>query len=40
MNVIARFDAGAQNLHVTSRRIEELVNEAREKGRKPREALI
>ena len=28
------FDAGAQNLHVTSRRIEELVDEAQAKGRK------
>ena len=31
---IARYDAGAQNLHVTSRRIEELVDEARESRRK------
>jgi len=31
---IARFDAGALNLRVTSRRIEELVDEAREKRRK------
>jgi len=31
---IARHDAGAQNLHTTSGRIEELVAEAREKGRK------
>jgi hypothetical protein len=31
---IARHDAGAQNLQVTSGRIEELVDEAREKGRK------
>jgi len=28
VEAIARFDAGAQNLHVTSRRIEELVDEA------------
>jgi hypothetical protein len=34
VEAIARFDAGAQNLHVTSRRIEELVDEARVKGRK------
>src|SRR5947208_3223242 len=34
VEAIARFDAGAQNLHVTSRRIEELVDEARGKGRK------
>jgi len=34
VEAIARFDAGAQNLHVTSHRIEELVDEAREKGRK------
>jgi hypothetical protein len=31
---IARFDAGAKNLMVTSRRIEELVDEARANGRK------
>jgi hypothetical protein len=29
VEAIGRFDAGAQNLHVTSRRIEELVDEAR-----------
>ena len=29
VEAIARFDAGAQNLHVTSGRIEELVDEAR-----------
>ena len=34
VEAIARYDAGAQNLHVTSRRIEELVDEARESGRK------
>ena len=34
VEAIARFDAGAQNLHVTSRRIEELVDEARAIGRK------
>jgi hypothetical protein len=34
VEAIARFDAGAQNLHVTSRRIEELVEEAQAKGRK------
>ena len=34
VEAIARHDAGAQNLHVTSRRIEELGDEAREKGRK------
>ncbi|MEI8314836.1 MAG: DUF2075 domain-containing protein [Verrucomicrobiota bacterium] len=34
VEAIARFDAGAQNLHVTSRRIEDLVDEAKEKGRK------
>ncbi len=34
VEAIARFDAGAQNLHVTSRRIEDLVDEAREKRRK------
>src|SRR6266480_4642437 len=34
VEAIARFDAGAQNLHVTSGRIEELVDEARAKGRK------
>ena len=34
VEAIARFDAGAQNLHVTSRRIEELVDEAQVDGRK------
>lgn len=34
VDAIARFDAGAKNLHVTSRRIEELVDEARAKHRK------
>lgn len=34
VETIARFDAGAQNLHVTSRRIEELVDEAQAKRRK------
>src|SRR5207247_5243982 len=34
VEAIARFDAGAKNLHVTSRRIEELVDEARANGRK------
>src|SRR5438105_4323251 len=34
VEAIARFDAGAQNLHVTSRRIEELVDEAQSRGRK------
>src|SRR6266516_2160359 len=34
VEAIARFDAGAQNLHVTSRRIEELVDEARAKKQK------
>ncbi|MEI6084355.1 MAG: DUF2075 domain-containing protein [Verrucomicrobiota bacterium] len=34
VEAIARFDAGAQNLQVTSRRIEDLVDEAREKSRK------
>jgi Arc/MetJ family transcription regulator len=34
VEAIARFDAGAQNLHVTSRRIEDLVDEARNKQRK------
>src|SRR5205823_6532973 len=34
VEAIARFDAGAQNLHVTSRRIEELVDEAQLSGRK------
>jgi hypothetical protein len=34
VEAIARFDAGAQNLHVTSRRIEELVDEAQSKSRK------
>ena len=32
VEAIARHDAGAQNLRVTSRRIEELVDEAKEKG--------
>jgi hypothetical protein len=34
VEAIARFDAGAQNLHVTSQRVEELVDEARGKRRK------
>jgi schlafen family protein len=34
VEAIARHDAGAQNLRVTSRRVEELVDEAREKGHK------
>ena len=34
VEAIARFDAGAQNLHVTSRRIEDLVDEAQAKRRK------
>jgi Uncharacterized conserved protein (DUF2075) len=34
VEAIARFDAGAQNLHVTSRRIEELVEEAQAQNRK------
>lgn len=34
VEAIARFDAGAQNLNVTSRRIEELADEAQAKGRK------
>jgi hypothetical protein len=34
VEAIARFDAGAKNLHVTSRRIEELVDDARAKRRK------
>src|SRR5438067_2368662 len=34
VEAIARFDAGAQNLHVTSGRIEELVDEARAQRRK------
>lgn len=34
VDAIARFDAGAKNLHVTSRRIEELVDEARAQTRK------
>ena len=34
VEAIARYDAGAKNLRVTSRRIEELVDEAKEKGRK------
>src|SRR6266496_1971941 len=34
VEAIARFDAGAQNLHVTSRRMEELVDEAQANRRK------
>lgn len=34
VEAIARYDAGAKNLRVTSRRIEELVDEAKEKQRK------
>lgn len=34
VEAIARFDAGAQNLHATSKRIEELVDEARRTGQK------
>ena len=34
VEAIARFDAGAQNLHITSRRIEELVDEARTQKQK------
>ena len=34
VEAIARFDAGAQNLHKTSRRIEELVEEARAEKKK------
>jgi hypothetical protein len=34
VEAIARFDAGAQNLHITSKRIEELVDEAQATGRK------
>jgi len=34
VEAIARFDAGAQNLNVTSRRVEELVEEARSKNQK------
>lgn len=34
VEAIARFDAGAQNLHITSRRIEDLVDEARQLKRK------
>jgi Uncharacterized conserved protein (DUF2075) len=34
VEAIARYDAGAQNLRVTSRRVEELVDEAKEKGHK------
>jgi hypothetical protein len=34
VEAIARFDAGAQNLHLTSGRIEELVDEARTNKRK------
>ena len=34
VEAIARFDAGAKNLHVTSRRIEELVDEAQAERRK------
>jgi hypothetical protein len=34
VEAIARFDAGAQNLHITSRRVENLIDEAQAKGRK------
>ncbi len=34
VEAIARFDAGAQNLNITSRRIEELVEEARDQKQK------
>jgi hypothetical protein len=34
VEAIARYDAGAQNLRITSRRIEELVDEARAQKRK------
>jgi len=34
VEAIARFDAGAQNLHTTSKRIGELVDEARRTGQK------
>ncbi|MGB8167583.1 MAG: DNA/RNA helicase domain-containing protein [Chthoniobacteraceae bacterium] len=34
VEAIARYDAGAQNLRLTSRRVEELVDEARATGRK------
>ncbi len=34
VEAIARFDAGATNLRVTSRRVEELVDEAKKLGRK------
>ncbi|WP_343214082.1 hypothetical protein [Fontisphaera persica] len=34
VEAIARFDAGAQNLYVTSKRIEELVEEAQANKRK------
>jgi hypothetical protein len=34
VEAIARFDAGAQNLHTTSKRIEELVDEARRTNQK------
>ncbi|HEY2951050.1 MAG TPA: DNA/RNA helicase domain-containing protein, partial [Verrucomicrobiae bacterium] len=34
VEAIARFDAGAQNLRITSRRIDELVAEAMKQGRK------
>jgi Uncharacterized conserved protein (DUF2075) len=34
VEAIARYDAGAQNLRITSYRIEDLVDEAREHGRK------
>ena len=34
VEAIARYDAGAQNLRVTSRRIEELVDEAKRERRK------
>lgn len=34
VEAIARFDAGAHNLHSTSKRLEELIDEARSKGQK------
>jgi hypothetical protein len=34
VEAIARFDAGAENLHTTSKRIEDLVDEARQSGQK------
>ena len=34
VEAIARYDAGAQNLRVTSRRVEELVDDAKTRGRK------